>query len=410
MDVAVVGGGIVGLAGAYYLAERGADVTVYEKGSLGNGSTERSIGGIRAQFSTPVNVDLSLASMDVWEDFEAAFGTDIAYRRPGYLFAAREESTARAFEDQVAMQNDRGVPSVLLDPDEATEHCPGLRADEFVAATYSPTDGFADPHLALQGFAAAAREAGAEILTKTGVTAIHRERGTGTGDPAVTGVTAGGERSNASRTSKDERSESFGSERRDVDFVVNAAGPWARRVAAMADVEIPVAPKRRQMVVVDPETPVPEDVPLTIDLDTGSHFRPEREGAALVGGHFTSGEAADPEQDPDGFDRKMDLDWAAEAVERAGDCATYFGPDSEIRRGWAGLYAVTPDHHPIVEETVPGFVQAVGFSGHGFQHAPATGQLVAELVLDGEASLVDVSALGSERFESGELVEERNVA
>ncbi|UPV76142.1 FAD-binding oxidoreductase [Halorussus limi] len=405
MNVAIVGGGIVGLASAHYLAERGADVTVYEKGSLGNGSTERSVGGIRAQFSTPVNVELSVASMAVWEEFEAEFGTDIAYRRPGYLFAAREEATARAFEEQVALQNDRGVPSVLLDPEEATEHCPGLRAEEFVAATYSPTDGFADPHLALQGFAEAARESGAEIRTRTAVTEIHRD------GEGVTGLTAAGKTT----------------ERRDADFVVNAAGPWARRVAATAGVEIPVAPKRRQILVADPETPVPEDVPLTVDLDTGSHFRPEREGKALVGGHFRGEERrssesasdeiasggtsdADPDCDPDGFDRKMDLDWAAEAVERAGDCATYFGPDSEIRRGWAGLYAVTPDHHPVVEESVPGFVQAVGFSGHGFQHAPATGKLVAELVFDGEASLVDISALGSDRFERGALLEERNVA
>jgi sarcosine oxidase subunit beta len=385
MNVAVVGGGIIGLASAYYLAERGADVTVYEKGSIGSGSTERSVGGIRAQFSTPVNVELSLASMAVWEEFESAFGTDIAYRRPGYLFAAREAETARAFEEQVAMQNELGVPSQLLDPAEATEYCPGLRAEAFVAATYSPTDGFADPHLALQGFAEAAREAGAEIRTKTGVEAIHRE-----GDE-IRGVTAEGER-------------------RGYDFVVNAAGPWARRVAAMADVDLPVAPKRRQMLVVEPEVAVPEDVPLTIDLDTGSHFRPERDGAALVGGHFQSVNSEDPDQDPDGFDRKIDLDWAAEAIERASGLATYFGPESEIRRGWAGLYAVTPDHHPVIEETVPGFVNAVGFSGHGFQHAPATGQIVAELVLDGEASLVDISALSSERFETGELVEERNVA
>jgi sarcosine oxidase subunit beta len=398
MNVAVVGGGIVGLASAYYLAEEGADVTVYEKRSVGSGSTERSVGGIRAQYSTRVNVELSLASMAVWEDFEAKFGVDIAYRRPGYLFAAREAATARAFEEQVAMQNDLGAPSELLDPEEATEVCPGLRAEEFVAATYSPTDGFADPHLALQGFAEAAREAGAEIRTKTGVTEIHREEGRGTGkgnrgtdDGEVTGVTAEGER-------------------HDCDFVVNAAGPWARRVAAMADVEIPVAPKRRQMLVVEPETPVPEDVPLTIDLDTGSHFRPEREGAALVGGHFATAASDDSDADPDGFDRKTDLDWAAEAIERAADCATYFGPESEIRRGWAGLYAVTPDHHPVIEETVPGLVNAVGFSGHGFQHAPATGQVVAELVFDGESSLVDVSALGSDRFETGELVEERNVA
>jgi sarcosine oxidase subunit beta len=390
MHVAIVGGGIVGLASAYYLAEEGATVTVYEKGSVGSGSTERSVGGIRAQYSTPVNVELSLASMAVWEEFESEFGVDIAYRRPGYLFAARDAATARAFEEQVAMQNDLGVPSELLDPEDATKVCPGLRAGEFVAATYSPTDGFADPHLALQGFAEAAREAGAGIRTKTGVTDVHRD-----GDE-VTGIAAEGEPC-------------------DCDFVVNAAGPWARRVAAMADVEIPVAPKRRQMLVVEPETPVPEDVPLTIDLDTGSHFRPEREGAALVGGHFSSAngeeaKAEDPDQGPDSFDRKVDLDWAAEAIERAGDCATYFGPESRIRRGWAGLYAVTPDHHPIIEETVPGLVNAVGFSGHGFQHAPATGQLVAELVLDGEDSLVDISALGSDRFETGELVEERNVA
>ena len=422
MQVAVVGGGIVGLASAYSLADRGADVTVFERGSLGNGSTERSAGGIRAQFSTPVNVDLSLASMAVWDEFEDRFGVDIAYRRAGYLFLAREAATARQFEANVAMQNDRGVPSELLDPAEAREHCPELRAEEFVAATYSPTDGFADPHLALQGFAKAAREAGAEIRTKTAVTDVHREGG------AVAGLTAGGERAG-------------------FDFVVNAAGPWARRVARMADLELPVAPKRRQMLVVDPETPVAEDVPLTIDLDTGSHFRPEREGAALVGGHFerearsaserassegqrpsdrasgrgprADGEerpasnedlGADPDRDPDAFDRSFDLDWATEAVERAADCANYFGPETRIKQGWAGLYAVTPDHHPVVEESLPGFVNAVGFSGHGFQHAPATGQIVAELVFEGEASLVDISALGSDRFADGDLLEERNVA
>jgi sarcosine oxidase subunit beta len=390
MNVAVVGGGIVGLASAYYLADRGADATVFEKGSLGNGSTERSAGGIRAQFSTPVNVALSLASMAVWDEFEERFGVDIAYRQAGYLFLTREETTAQQFAENVAVQNDHGVPSELLDPADAREHCPELRADEFVAATYSPTDGFADPHLALQGFAAAAREAGAEIRTKTPVSGIHREGPNGGG--AVVGLTADGERA-------------------EFDFVVNAAGPWAQRVASMADVELPVAPKRRQMLVVDPETPVPEDVPLTIDLDTGSHFRPEREGAALVGGQFTDRkDRSDPDRDPDAFDRSFDLDWATEAVERAADCADYFGPETRIKRGWAGLYAVTPDHHPIVEETVPGFVNAVGFSGHGFQHAPATGQIVAELVLDGDASLVDVSALGSDRFADGELVEEQNVA
>ncbi|UPW02006.1 FAD-binding oxidoreductase [Halorussus gelatinilyticus] len=383
MDVVAVGGGIVGLASAYSLAEAGANVTLVEKGSLGSGSTARSAGGIRTQFSTPVNVELSLASLEVWDDFEAEFGVDIAHRRPGYLFLARSEETAERFRADVAMQNDLGVGSRYLSPAEARDRCPELRAERFVAAQYNAADGFADPNLAVQGYAEACREAGVEIRTKTAVRDVL------TDDSSVIGVETDAERI-------------------DADFVVNAAGAWAGRVAGMASLDLPIHPRRRQIATVEPTTPVSEDVPLTIDLDTGSYFRPERDGAALVGGQF---DEADPDVDPDAYSESMDLEWAATAVERAADCAAYFDGDSRIRRGWAGLYAVTPDHHPVVEETVPGFVTAAGFSGHGFQHAPATGKLVAQLCLDGEASLVDVSQLSSDRFddEGGELVE-RNVA
>jgi sarcosine oxidase subunit beta len=280
------------------------------------------------------------------------------------------------------MQNDRGGDSRLLTPEEASDHCPGLRTDRFLAATYSPLDGFADPYLALQGFAGAAREAGVEVRTNAPVTDVR------TADGAVVGV-----------DTPDRRI--------DADVVVNAAGPYARRVAAMAGLDLPVAPRRRQVLVVEPEEPIPDDDPLTIDLDTGLYFRPERDGGAIAGGHFAE---SDPDEDPDAYDEGVDFEWTAETMERAADAATYFGPDSRVRRGWAGLYAVTPDHHPILEETVPGLVNAVGFSGHGFQHAPATGQIVAELVVDGEASLVDVERLRSSRFEEGDTHEERNVA
>ncbi len=381
MHVAIVGGGIVGLSSAYSLADRGAAVTVFEKGSIGGGSTERAVGGIRAQFSTPVNVDLSLVSMRVWESFEETFGSDVDYRQTGYLFLARDEATAERFRENVAMQNDRGVPSEFLSPAEAVEHCPGLETERFVGATYSPTDGFADPHLALQAYATAAREAGADVRTKTAVTDVLRD-----GDRVVGVETDDG--------------------RLEADYVVNAAGAWARRVAAMADCSLPIAPKRRQIAVVDPDEPVPETDPLTIDLDTGSYFRPEREGDALVGGHFPG---PDPDHDPDGYPTSIDFDWAADALEAAAEWTTYFGPESRVKRGWAGLYAVTPDHHPIVEETIPGLLTAAGFSGHGFQHAPATGKLVAELALEGEASLVDISRLSSDRFETEAARDERNV-
>jgi len=396
MNVVVVGGGIVGLAAAHSLAERGADVTLCEQGSLGNASTARAAGGIRCQFSTAVNVDLSVASRRVWDDFEARFGVDIAYRKPGYLFLARDDATADQFRANVAMQRERGVDSVLLDPGDAVEHCPGLRPEGFVAATYHAEDGFADPNLAVQGYASAAREAGVDVRTKTAVTDVRTEARVG-GDTETPEDWTGG---SVVGVDTDDG-------RLDADYVVNAAGAWAGRLAGLAGVDLPIEPRRRQIAVVDPSRPVPEDVPLTVDLDTGSYFRPERDGAALVGGHFGGD---DPAVDPDRYSQSIDLGWAADAVERAADYTTYFDPDSGIKRGWAGLYAVTPDHHPVLEETVPGLVTAAGFSGHGFQHAPATGRVVAEVCLDGDASLVDVGPLASRRFDDGSDLVERNVA
>jgi sarcosine oxidase subunit beta len=397
MQVVVVGAGIVGLASAHALAARGVDVVVCEKHNVGAGSTERSAGGIRTQFSTAVNVRLSVESLDVWESFEERFGVDIEYRRAGYLFLARDDETAAGFEANVEMQQSLGVDSVLLDPAEGVEYCPGLDADEFVAATYCPTDGFADPHLALQGYSEACREAGVDVRTHTPVERIHRE-----GDGGTESGTDGDREEG--RVVAVETPDG----RVDADAVVNAAGPWAGQVNDLADVSLPVEPRRRQVAVVDPETPVPADVPLTIDLDTGVYFRPEREGAAIVGGHF-----GEPDQvtDPERYSRTADTDWTITAVERAADCATYFGPETRLKRGWAGLYAVTPDHHPIVDEPAPGFVTAIGFSGHGFQHAPATGRLVADLVLDGEPDLEGADALAADRFDDPDgTVDERNVA
>lgn len=370
MQVVVIGGGIIGLASAYFLAREGVDVVVCEKRTIGAGSTERAAGGIRSQFSTEINIELSLLSLEWWERFEETFGIDIAHRQHGYLFLARTPETARAFEGRVARQRELGVPSRVLTPAEARSHCPGLKTDPFEAATYSPTDGFADPHLALEGFKNALLDLGVPIETGTSVTDIVVERGTNRGVETTEGY-------------------------READAVVNAAGPWAGHIASMAGIDVPVTPRRRRLAVVEPVEPVPESVPMTIDLDSGFYFRPERDGAALVGGQFTED---DRPQDPDAFDTGIGLDWSMEVLEHGLDVASYFGPDAAIRDGWAGLYAVTPDHHPIIEETLPGFVNAVGFSGHGFMHAPATGQLVAELVVDGTASTLDITDLGSHRF------------
>lgn len=383
MQVSIIGGGIVGLAAAHYLSQRGIDVVVIEKSTIGSGSTDRSNGGIRAQFSSSVSAALSKESIAVWESFDKLFGTEISYRRPGYLFLARRESTAGQFRENVREQNRLGVDSEFLAPAEAEEQCPELQTEKFCGATYRAADGFADPHLALQGFSTAASERGAEVRTGVTVTDVLQK---GAGD-RVTGV----------RTDEGTI---------ESDYVVNAAGAWASQIGEMAGLDLPIAPRRRQLMVVDPEIPVDDTVPFTIDHDRGVHFRPERDGGAVVGGHFAD---SDPTIDPDDYKKNMDLEWAAETIEEAADCADYFGPDSRINRGWAGLYAVTPDHHPILGETLPGFVTAAGFSGHGFMQAPATGQLVAELIDEGEPSLIDISSLKAERFDREMHLEEGTV-
>ena len=382
MRVVVVGGGIIGFSSAYYLAQRGVEVLVLEKSTLGSGSTGRANGGIRAQFSSPVSAELSMASIDVWETFDEKFDTDIGYRRPGYLFLARTESTAERFRENVRTQNELGVPSRFVTPAEAGRLCPELHTEAFVGGTYSPTDGFADSHLALQGYAIAATDAGVVVRTNVEVTDVLLDES---------------ERVEAVETTDGQI---------DAEYVVNAAGPWAATVGAMVDLSLSVSPRLRKLVVVDPETPVSETVPFTIDTDANVHFRPERDGKAVVGGHFAE---SDPERDPDRYSDRVSLDWSATATEAAAKCAGYFGPDTEIRRAWAGLYAVTPDHHPIIEESVPGFVNAVGFSGHGFMQAPATGQLVAEIIAEGGAKSIDVSTLSSDRFDGGSPLEEGTV-
>ncbi|MGB9956901.1 NAD(P)/FAD-dependent oxidoreductase [Haloferax prahovense] len=394
MHVLIIGGGVVGLACAHALAGRGAEVTVCEAGTLGGGSTGRAAGGIRTQFSTRVNVELSLASVPVWESFADDFGVDIDYRRSGYLFLARTEETAAAFRENVAMQTDAGAPSRVLSPEEAAEHLPKLRTESFVAATFSAADGVADPHSAVQGYSDAVRAAGVDVQTKTPVTDLTRVGDSGSADAMSTRKT-GGWRAETPDGSID------------ADAVVVAAGAWSDQVASLAGIDLPLAPRRRQIAVVEPEGDLPANAPLTIDLDTGAYFRPEREGTAIVGGHFSG---SDPDVDPDRFDESMDVDWAVEATERADDAAAYFGPETRIRNGWAGLYAVTPDHHAILDAVDPGLVVAAGFSGHGFQHAPATGEAVADLCLGEDACEVDVSALSLDRFESGETLRERNVA
>lgn len=372
MHTVVVGSGIVGASTAFSLAQCGVDVTVCEKSHVGAGSTGAG-GGIRSQFSTPVNLALSRESMNVWERFEEQFGTEIRERKTGYLFLARTEGTADQLERDVALQREYGFPNEFIEPEHATEHCPGLRSGRYVGASFSPEDRFVDPNLALQAYVDAAREAGAQFELGCEVTDIRLD------DGAVTGV---------------DTSEKL----LDCEYVVNAAGGWASELNGMVGLDLPVEPQLRYQLLVRPDRPFPAELPLTMDIDTGAVFYPEDDTAMIA----SCPQEEMPTVDPDSYTEEASTDWTLDVLESLTEVADYFGEETRVQRTISGVYAQTPDSNPIIDEPIPGFVTAVGFSGHGFMHSPATGTVVSEMVVDGEASLVDVSSLSARRFIEGE--------
>lgn len=377
-DVVVIGGGCMGASTAYHLAERGAQVLLLEREKfLGMGSTGRNAGGVRYQFSTEVNVRLSLYSLDIISHFQERFGISADYRPIGYLFLLSTPQDVATFRAEVAMQHRAGVPWVrYLEPSEIAALVPLVNLDGIIGGTFCPRDGLADPNSVTQGFAQAARRLGAQIETEA----------------TVTGIQVEAERVRAVATNQGTVS---------TRVVVNCAGPWAADIGKMAGLEIPIVPLRRQFFVTDALPDIPHDHVFTIEFATSLYFHPEGPGL-LVG-------MSNAEETP-GDTYAIDEDFHLKTLERA----MYRLPRLEharVARQMAGLYEVTPDAHPILGQAraLPGFYIAAGFSGHGFQHSPATGKVMSEIILDGASKTVDVSMLDLERFAERRLIQEVNV-
>ncbi len=377
-DMVIVGGGCMGASTAYHLAQRGAGrILLLEREKfLGMGSTGRNAGGVRYQFSTVVNVRLSLYSLDVIAHFQDLFGISAEYRPIGYLFLLTTPSEVATFKANVEMQHRVGVPWVrYLTATEISQLVPLVNLDGVLGGTFCPRDGLADPNSVTQGFAKAATRLGAQIETETTVTGFRVE-----GGRVVAVQTDQGEV--ATRT------------------IVNCAGPWAGDIGKMAGLEIPIVPLRRQFFVTD-ALPVPRDHVFTIEFSSSLYFHPE--GAGLLVG------MANADERP-GVSYAIDEEFHVKTLERA----LYRLPlleQARVASQMAGLYEVTPDAHPILAEArgLRGFYIAAGFSGHGFQHSPATGKVMSEIILDGACKTVDVSMLDLERFAEGRLIRELNV-
>jgi sarcosine oxidase subunit beta len=374
-DVIVIGGGVVGTSIAYHLSRRGVGVLVLERDTLGAGSTGKNAGGVRLQFSTEINVRLSQRSLERFERFADEMGVDPSFRQVGYLFLITERPDVEPFERSLELWARLGVPARRLTVAEVNAIFPQVRADDVLFATFCPKDGYLDPTSLLNGYAARARAHGARF----------RE------DARVAGIDVADGRVAAVRV---------GSERIPCGTVVNAAGAWSGEIARLVGIDLPVRPLRRHIFVTERVPGFEGEFPLTVEFATGLYMHRES-GGVLLG-------MADPRDGP-GFNESVNWEFLPDVVERALSRLPVLVRAS-IRSGWAGLYEDTPDKHPVIGPLgeIDGFLCAAGFSGHGVMHAPATGELIAELVCDDQASL-DITPLRFERFARGELVPEHNV-
>ena len=376
-DVVILGGGVMGTSTAYHLVKRGqTNILLLERESFfGTGATGRCAGGIRHQFNTEVNIRLSQKSLAMIDTLEEETGQSAMVRKCGYLFVLTDEKDVPVFQKTLKLQNSLGIKTEWLSGDEVSRLAAPCVFPDAIGGTFNPDDGLADPNSIVMGYIKSSRRKGAVCLTDCTVTDFELENN------KVRKV----------RTS-------LGSV--ETETVVNACGPWSTFLGNVIDLEIPVSPLRRQWFVTEKVPELPAEFPFVIDFSQSLYFH--REASGLLSG------MSNPNQ-KFGTDQSIDQDWEIRHIKEALARLPLL-ENSGIKARQAGLYELTPDAHPIIGSTpVDGFYLLTGFSGHGFMQGPICGKLMAEILIDGKASSVDISMLNYKRFEENRLIQEYNV-
>ena len=376
-DAIIIGGGIAGLATAFNLAKMNfGDIVILEKDLfVGSGATAKCAGGIRAQFSSKVNIEISSKSIEIFEHFEDITGEPAFYDQVGYMFILTDEATVAPYLAAAELQKSLGLEIDIFSADDVKRIAAPVRTDDIIKATFHKRDGLGDPHEYLQGYFRASKKAGVDILTEA---------------PA-TGLTIVGGKIKGVSTPKGDF---------EAPIVINATGPYSKLIGAMAGITIPIEPYRRQIVTSGELDFIPATMPMVVDVSSGLYCHKESKGL-LMGW-------ADKDVPP-GFDESQDPDYNDNILMKALDRIPQL-ETAEVANSWAGLYESTPDHHAIIgfHDEVRGFFTIGGFSGHGFMHAPGAGFIAAEII-SGKSPSIDISRLSPGRFAKGNIEEEINV-
>ncbi len=380
-DVVVIGGGVMGTSIALHLARRGVKrVILCEKKFIASGPTGRSSALLRRHYTIDLYAWMATRSFEIYSHFEEMTGRPAEITRCGMVLAVGPEDLA-AMHETVKMLEGLGVEAYAVTAADLERIVPGINLEGLAGAAYEPGAGYGDPTGVTHAYAARAREMGVVIQEMTEVTGFQVERG----QIARVHTTRGDISTRA---------------------VVNAAGPWGSRLVRMVGIELPVTPSRQQLAIFRVPASFAARRPIFVDVLQRAYYRPETGNLLLLGTRNPAG-AADP-ADPDSFDEHVDPDRLAWSSEIA--CHRFpVLAEAEAVGGYASLYDLTPDLHFIIEASpeVPGFFQALGFSGHGFKHSPVIGEIMAQLVCEGESDMIDIAPFSSARFKRGESLRGR---
>ena len=372
----VIGGGVIGASVAWHLLQRGADdvLIVDAAAEPGAGSTGKATGGYRGQFANTINVQLSLLARAKLQRFADDTGVDPEYNPVGYLFLADDEATLAVFRSARALQHAAGLTEAReITVDEASRISPYANMDGVTGAAWCPTDGTIRPLKILRGYLDAAQRGGARVRWNAAVRGMQRNT-----SGRITQVDVDGERIA-------------------VDQVVNAAGAWSARIAAMAGVDLPVKPTRRQVTCTHPIAILDDSATMTIWARDAFHYR-VRDGRALLNWPIDT-----PREDPYALDVDQELVQRVWAIARQRSTAFQHAALDPAAH-WVGLYEMSPDKSVIFGRAAEceNLLLVNGSSGHGVMHSPILGQLAAELLCDGATHSLDMHALRPSRFAEGE--------